>query len=84
MNGSRYGSHGSYRCHRNVVAFAKVIDGLVVAAAGVVVGGTIVVAVSEVVAAVAEEAVGVTVMVVVEGVLVIVEVGQEVRVEVGV
>ena len=83
INGSSYGSHGSYRRHRNGVVFAEVIDGVVVAAAGVVVGGTTVVVVSEVVAA-AAEAVGVTVVVVVEGVLVIVEVGQEVRVEVGV
>jgi len=50
MNGSSYGSHGSYRRHRNGVVFAEVIDEVVVAAAGVVVGGTIVV-VSEVVAA---------------------------------
>ena len=46
MNGRSYGSHGSYRRHRNGVVFAEVIDGVVVAA-GVVVGGTTVVVVSE-------------------------------------
>ena len=79
INGSSYGSHGSHRRHRNGVVFAEVIDGVVVAAAGMVVGETTVVA-----AAAAAVAVGVTVVVVVEGVRVIVEVGQEVRVEVGV
>ena len=83
MTGSSYGSHGRYRRHRKGAVFAEVIDGVVVAAAGVVVGGTTVVVVSEVVAATEEEAIGITVMVVVEGVLVI-EVGQEVRVEIGV
>ena len=80
INRSRYGSHGSHRHQRNGVVFAEVISGIVVAAAGVVVGGTTVVAA----AAAAAVAVGVTVVVVVEGVRVIVEIGQEVRVEVGV